>query len=334
MSEEARTLRPTPDTRILVMGSDGLLGSALVRRLHAAGCRNICVCGRRRADLRVRSAVDHLLASERPQVLFLAAARVGGIQANKSYAADFMADNLQIQLNVIDSAYRHGVRKLVFFGSNAMYPALATEPIREEALLSGPLEHSTEPYAIAKLAGVKMCQAYRRQYGFDAICVVPTNLYGTHDNFDPEGSHVMAALLRKFYETSCNGSGEVVVWGNGQARREFVYADDLADACLLLMREYHSEEPINVGCGTDISIGELATLIRDTLQMTVNIVFDTHRPQGASSKLLDSSRIRALGWTPKIDLPRGIRLSFQWLIENWESHAARKQRVGTSPGAL
>lgn len=312
--------------KILVAGSDGLLGQALVRRLHDAGYANVATCGRVRADLRSRDAAEAVLRAEAPDALFLAAARVGGVQANASFPADFMFDNLQIQANVVDAAYRNGVRKLIFFGSNAMYPALAEQPIAEDLLLSGKLEQSTEPYAIAKIAGVKMCQAYRRQHGFDAISIIPTNLYGPGDNFDPEASHVMPALLRKFYAARRDGAGEVVVWGSGRARREFIYVDDLADACIQLMNDYSDAQPINVGCGSDTSIGELAELVREVLDAPVRIVFDRSRPEGTSSKLLDSARVRALGWAPKVDLARGIRLTFDWLVENWESSEMRNSR--------
>lgn len=322
----------TSNARVLVTGAGGLLGSALLRSLSTAGYSNVSACVRARADLRVRSAVDEIMSTERPEIVFLSAAHVGGVQANKSFPADFMVDNLQIQTNVIDSAYRHGVRKLIFFASNAMYPLSAREPIAEDALLSGKLESSTEIYAVAKIAGTKMCQAYRRQHGFETVTVIPTNIYGPNDNFDPEASHVMPALLRKFYEAERNGRGEVVVWGTGRARREFIYADDLADACVLLLCDYSSEEPVNVGYGTDISIAELAALVRDTLGVPVRIAFDPGRPEGSPSKLLDSSRMRALGWAPKVDLAEGIRCSYRWLTDNWDRLATGKNRANESAG--
>jgi len=255
-------------------------------------------------------------SATRPDCVFLAAARVGGIYANDSYPGDFIRDNLQLQTNIIDSAYRHGVRKLLFLGSSCVYPKLAPQPLREDYLLSGPLEPTNEWYAVAKIAGIKMCQAYRRQYGFRAICAMPTNLYGPGDNFSLPDSHVLPALIRKFHEARTAGEPQVIVWGSGTPRREFLHVDDLADAALLLMDHYESAELINVGTGEDLSIAELARLVARIVGFEGRIVFDPSKPDGTPRKLLDVSKLRALGWRARIPLEQGIRGTYDWYVRN------------------
>lgn len=304
------------EARIFVAGHRGLVGSALVRRLRAEGFRNLILRTRTELDLTDAKAVDRFFAEERPEYVFLAAAKVGGILANSTYPADFIRINLQIQLNVIDAAYRNGVKKLLFLGSSCIYPKYAPQPIREEYLLTGPLEPTNEAYAVAKIAGIKMGQAYRRQYGFNVISLMPTNLYGPGDNFDLETSHVVPALIRKFHEAKEAGRKEVVVWGTGNPRREFLHVDDLADAALFLMERYDSEEIINVGVGEDISIRELAGLIAEVVGFEGEIVYDTTKPDGTPRKLLDVSRLFAMGWRPKISLREGLASTYRWFLAN------------------
>jgi GDP-L-fucose synthase len=301
--------------RIFVAGHRGLVGSTIVRRLQAQGHVNLLLRSRSELDLRDQAAVNHFFAEQRPELVFLAAGTVGGIHANNSYPADFIRDNLLIQANIIDAAYRHGAGKLLFLGSSCIYPKHAPQPMPESCLLSGPLEPTNEWYAIAKIAGLKMCQAYRRQYGFNAIAVMPTNLYGPGDNFDLQNSHVLPALIRKFHEAKLRGDPEVVVWGSGTPRREFMHADDLAAACVFLMERYDSEELVNVGWGEDVSIAELARLIGDIVGYSGRLRFDTSKPDGTPRKLLDTTRVRALGWAPKIQLREGIAATYQWLRE-------------------
>jgi len=296
---------------IFVAGHRGMVGAALVHRLRSAGFVNLLLRPSAELDLREQAAVRRFFATERPQYVFLAAAKVGGIWANQTSPADFIRDNLQIQTNVIDAAYRSGVQKLLFLGSSCIYPKLAEQPIREESLLSGSLEPTNEFYAIAKIAGLKMCAAYRRQYGFDAISVMPTNLYGPGDNFNPETSHVIPALLRKFHAAKMHGKHEVVVWGTGAPRREFLHVDDLASACLHLMQNYSAEGCVNVGCGEDLSILELAGLVADVVQFGGRIVFDDSRPDGTPRKLLDTSLLNSLGWSPSIPLRQGLEYTYR-----------------------
>jgi GDP-L-fucose synthase len=300
------------NAKIFVAGHRGLVGSALVRRLQSDGYQNLVLRSSAELDLRNQAAVESFFQSERPDYVFLAAAKVGGIQANNNFPADFLRDNLQIQSNVIDSAYRHGVTKLLFLGSSCIYPKHAPQPMPESCLLTGPLEPTNEWYAIAKIAGVKMCQAYRRQYGFNAISVMPTNLYGAGDNFDLQNSHVLPALIRKFHEGKLANTSTVTVWGSGTPKREFLHVDDLANACLFLMNNYEREELINVGWGEDISVRELADLIKSTVGFAGAIEFDRSKPDGTARKLLDVTKLSSLGWAPTINLREGLTSTYEW----------------------
>lgn len=301
---------------IFVAGHRGLVGSAIVRRLQAEGYGNLILRTRAELDLTEQEAVRSFFSQQRPAYVFLAAAKVGGILANATYGADFIRDNLLVQCNVIDAAYRAQVRKLLFLGSSCIYPKFAPQPMKEEHLLTGVLEPTNEPYAIAKIAGIKMAQAYDTQYGWDAISLMPTNLYGPGDNFDLETSHVLPALMRKFHEAKKSGAGEVVVWGTGSARREFLHVDDLADAAVFLMQHYASSDIINVGTGSDISIRELALLIADVVGYSGRIVQDTSKPDGTPRKLLDVSRLSAAGWKSRIELRDGIAQTHRWYVEH------------------
>lgn len=298
--------------RIFVAGHAGLVGSALVRRWTAAGIGSLLLRRRSELDLTDKGAVDAFFGRERPDHVLLAAAKVGGILANDQFPADFLRDNLVIQTNVIDAAYRFGVRKLLFLGSSCIYPKFAEQPIREEALLTGALEPTNQWYAIAKIAGLKMCEAYRRQHGFNAISIMPTNLYGPGDNFDLKTSHVLPALIRKFHEAKVAGADQVEIWGTGAPRREFLHVDDLADACFHLMQSYDDEPLINVGCGEDVSISELATLVGRIVGFQGSVVFDRSKPDGTPRKLLDVTRLGSLGWKPRIRLEDGIRDTYDW----------------------
>ena len=300
--------------RIFVAGHRGLVGSAIVRRLRADGFENLVLAGRDTLDLRVQSDVNDFFEGHRPEFVFLAAAKVGGILANSTYPADFLRDNLAIQTNVIDAAYRNGAKKLLFLGSSCIYPKFAQQPIREDSLLTGPLEPTNEWYAIAKIAGIKMCQAYRAQYGFSAISLMPTNLYGPGDNFDLQSSYVLPALLRKFHEAKSAGAAEVTVWGSGSPRREFLHVDDLADAALFLMQSYDSAEIVNVGVGEDLTIRELAEMIQRVTGFEGKLVFDSSKPDGTPRKLLDVSRVNGLGWKARMPLERGIEETYRWYL--------------------
>jgi len=304
------------DSTIFVAGHQGLVGSALVRRLRALGASRLLLRTRAELDLRSQAAVDAFFAEHRPDYVFLAAAKVGGIEANRSQPAQFLLDNLEVQNHVIASAHRHGTRKLLFLGSSCIYPKHAPQPMPEDCLLTGPLEPTNEWYAIAKIAGLKLCQAFRREYGFDAICAMPTNLYGPGDNFELVGSHVLPALLRKSHEARLRGAAHVDVWGTGTARREFLHVDDLAEACLYLMREYSDERPINVGWGQDISIAELAHLIFDVVGFHGTLQLDPTKPDGTPRKLLDTTRMSALGWHPKIQLKAGLAATYEWYLQS------------------
>ncbi|MCS6858337.1 MAG: GDP-L-fucose synthase [Sandaracinaceae bacterium] len=308
-----------PQARIYVAGHRGLVGSAIVRRLKQDGFKNLILRTREELDLTKQEEVERFFQAERPEIVFLAAARVGGILANSRYPADFIRENLLIQTHVIDAAFRYGVKKFVFLGSSCIYPKYAPQPIKEEYLLSGHLEPTNSAYAVAKIAGIEMVQAYRRQYGFPGICLQPTNLYGPGDRFDLENSHVIPALIRKFHEAKIQNAPHVVVWGTGTPRREFLFVDDLADACVFLARHYDDEKIINVGVGEDISIRELAEIIREVVGYTGDILFDPSRPDGTPRKLLDVSRLFSLGWRPRTSLKNGIELTYSWFKENISS---------------
>jgi GDP-L-fucose synthase len=299
------------DARIYVAGHRGLVGSALWRELQRQGFKNLLGKTRRELNLLDSAAVQTVFAAEKPEYVFVAAAKVGGILANQSQPAEFLLENLQIQNNLIESARRAGVAKLLFLGSSCIYPKLAPQPIKEEYLLSGPLEPTNEWYAIAKIAGLKLCQAFRRQYGCDFISAMPTNLYGPNDNYDLQSSHVLPALLRKFHEARISRAPAVTCWGTGAPLREFLHADDLAAACVFLMQNYSGELCINVGYGSDLTIRELAELVKKVTGFPGEIVWDTSKPDGTPRKLLDSSRLFALGWKPKIDLPTGLALAYR-----------------------
>jgi len=302
--------------KIFVAGHRGMVGSALVRRLEAERFTNLLTRDRSHLDLSDESAVAKFFAEARPDIVILAAANVGGIKANNDFPVEFLLDNLRIQNNVIRSAYQTGVRKLLFFGSSCIYPKLAPQPIPESALLTGPLESTNEPYAIAKIAGIKLCQAYAREYGTNFISVMPTNLYGPNDNFDLETSHVLAALLRKAYEAKSRNEKKLIVWGTGEPRREFLHVDDLAAACLLLLEKYDSAEIINIGSGEDVTIRELAKLVCDVVGFDGELVWDKTKPDGTPRKLLDVTRIRVLGWQPTIPLRKGIEQTHEWFLAN------------------
>jgi GDP-L-fucose synthase len=304
------------DASIFVAGHRGLVGSAIVRRLRDSGFHNLLLRERQELDLTRQSDVDTFFSEVRPKYVFLAAAKVGGILANDRYPAEFLRDNLAIQTNVIDAAYRSGTQKLLFLGSSCVYPKHAPQPMPESCLLTGPLEPTNEWYAIAKIAGLKMCQAYRRQYGFNAISAMPTNLYGPGDNFSLQNSHVLPALVRKFHEAKEMGAPEVEVWGSGTPRREFLHVDDLADACLFLMEKHAEEGWINVGWGRDETIAELAQTIRRVVGFSGSLRFDSTKPDGTPRKLLDTTRLTALGWRPKIELEAGIRSTYEWFLNN------------------
>jgi GDP-L-fucose synthase len=303
-----------PDAKIYIPGHRGLVGSAIVRRLQRAGFTNLLTRTSAELDLRDQRAVADFFAAEKPDYVFLAAAKVGGILANNTYPAEFIYDNLAIQLNVIHQSYLNGVKKLLFLGSSCIYPKFAPQPMREEYLLDGKLEPTNEPYAIAKIAGIKMCQSYNRQYGTRYISVMPTNLYGPNDNFDLQNSHVLPALIRKFHEAKEKGQPYVEVWGSGTPRREFLHADDLADACLFLMQTYDDSEIVNIGVGEDISIAELAELIREVVGYEGELRFDRSKPDGTPRKLLDVSRLHSLGWQAAIPLREGIEQTYRWYV--------------------
>jgi len=302
--------------KIFVAGHRGMVGSAIVRRLEAEGFNNLLTRDRSQLDLMNESAVAKFFLEEKPTVVICAAAKVGGIKANNDYPVQFLLDNLRIQNNVIHSAHESGVRKLLFLGSSCIYPKFAPQPIPETALLSGPLEPTNEAYAIAKIAGIKLCQAYCRQHGRNFISAMPTNLYGPNDNFDLETSHVLAALIRKAHEAKMRNEQNLIVWGTGKPRREFLHVEDLASACLLLMEKYDSPEIINVGYGEDISIRELAELICDVVGFNGELAWDTSKPDGTPRKLLDVSKLGALGWRPAISLKDGIARTYQWFRAN------------------
>ncbi|MEE8427914.1 MAG: GDP-L-fucose synthase [Gammaproteobacteria bacterium] len=310
------------DQKIYVAGHRGLVGSAIMRCLASRGYTNLITATSAEVDLRNQSKARSFFKEQTPEYVIIAAAKVGGILANDRYPADFIFDNLMIAANVIDAAHQYGVKKLLFLGSTCVYPKLAPQPLKEEYLLTGPLEPTNEWYAIAKIAGIKMCQAYRRQYGCQFVSAMPTNLYGSEDNFNLESSHVLPALIRKFYEAKQTKNSEVVVWGTGKPRREFLHVDDLADASLFLMQNYNGEEAINIGVGEDISIADLAETIRDIIGYKGSIVFDRDKPDGTPRKLVDTSLINSIGWSPKISLGQGILSTVKWYTKMRESNVS------------
>jgi GDP-L-fucose synthase len=299
------------NTKIYVAGHRGMVGSAILRKLQSEGYSNLVIRSSQELDLRNQQAVADFFASEKPGYVFLAAAKVGGIVANNTYRADFLYENLAIQNNVIHQAYLQGVKKLLFLGSSCIYPKLAPQPLKEEYLLTGLLEPTNEPYAIAKIAGIKLCDAYRDQYDCNFISVMPTNLYGYNDNYHPENSHVLPALIRKFHEAKTSGSASVTVWGTGSPLREFLFADDLADACYFLMQEYNEAGFVNIGTSHDLSIKDLALLIKEVVGFTGDLVFDSSKPDGTPRKLMDVTKLHSLGWQHRIELKEGLALAYQ-----------------------
>lgn len=304
-----------PDTRIYVAGHRGLAGSALVRALRAKGHANIITRTHTELDLTAPLAVATFFQAEKPDVVFLAAAKVGGILANDTFPADFLYDNLMIVANLVKASFDAGVGKVVFLGSSCIYPKMAPQPMREDALLTGPLEPTNEWYAIAKIAGIKLCQAFRRQHGCDYVSAMPTNLYGPEDNFDLQSSHVLPALMRKAHEARASRE-PLVVWGTGTVRREFLHVDDCADAIVFLLRHYSGEEHVNVGCGADVSIAEVATLVADIVGHKGGLVFDAAKPDGTPRKLMDTAKLTAMGWQPRIPLREGLASTYTWFREN------------------
>ncbi len=304
--------------KIYVAGHRGLAGSAIVRALTRNGFENLLVRTHAELDLTNQAAVTEFFRAERPDYVFLAAARVGGIRANAAYPAEFIRDNLLIQTNVVDAARVCGVKKLLFLGSSCIYPKFAPQPMTEDRLLTGELEPTNQWYAVAKIAGIKLCQAYRRQYGMSAICLMPTNLYGPEDNFNLENAHVIPALMHRFHKAKMAGAPEVVVWGGGEVRREFMHADDLGEAAVCCMRVYDEEDIINVGVGRDITIRELAQAMREVVGYDGDLVFDAERPEGTPRKLLEVSRITKLGWRPQTSLAEGLAGTYAWFVENQE----------------
>ena len=307
-------------SKIYVAGHRGMVGSAITRRLNDLGYKNIVSRTSKELDLTNQAAVNDFFESEKPDYVFLSAAKVGGIFANDTYPADFIRDNLLIQTNVIDAAYRNDVTKLLFLGSSCIYPKMAKQPITEDQLLTGPLEPTNEWYAIAKIAGIKMCQAYRKQYGFNAISLMPTNLYGEGDNFHLENSHVIPALIRKFHDAKQADASSVEVWGTGKAKREFIDVKDLAEAAVFLMLNYDEAEIVNVGTGVDVSIGELAELVKKVTGFNGKIVFDTSKPDGTPRKLLDVSKLHKLGWKENISLEDGLTNAYNWFLDNQDTY--------------
>ncbi len=303
-------------SKIYVAGHRGLVGSAILRKLRESDYQNLVLRTRQELDLTRQSKVEALFDQERPEYVFLAAAKVGGIQANNTYPAEFIYNNLRIQTNVIHASYVFNVKKLLFLGSSCIYPKLCPQPMKEEYLLSDYLEPTNEPYAIAKIAGIKMCQAYNRQYTTNFISAMPTNLYGPHDNFDLETSHVLPALIRKFHEAKMTGQKESVVWGTGTPRREFLHVDDLADACIFLMNNYDQNEIVNIGIGEDLTIRELAELISGIVGFRGKLRFDTSKPDGTLVKRLDISKLKSIGWRAKISLKKGIEETYKWCLDN------------------
>jgi GDP-L-fucose synthase len=314
------------DSRVFAAGHRGLVGSAICRRLDQLGYEGVLTATRDQLDLRDQAAVNYWFRANRPEYVFLVAGTVGGIMANSTRPAEFIYDNMMIHATVVHSAHLFGAKKLLYLGSSCIYPRHATQPMKEEELLTGPLEPTNEAYAIAKIAGIKLCQSYRKQYGSDFISAMPTNLYGPNDNFDLTSSHVLPAMIRKFHDAREEGRTEVVVWGTGSPRREFLHVDDLADACVFLMQHYDEAAHINVGTGEDVSIKELAEMVRRIVHPDAKIVWDTTKPDGSPRKLLDVSRLHALGWRHRIALGEGIESTYQWFL----THRAELRGVPTS----
>jgi len=304
-----------PDSKIYVAGHRGLVGSAIVRKLQSLGFTNIIMRTSKELDLQIQNDVEKFFEQERPEFVFLAAAKVGGIVANKLQPAQFIYNNLTIQTNVLHAAYKYGAKKLLFLGSSCIYPKMCPQPIKEEYLLTGPLEQTNYAYAIAKIAGIKMCQSYNKEYGTNFIACMPTNLYGPNDNFDPVTSHVLPALVRKFYEAKRDGKTHVTIWGTGSPYREFLHVDDLADATIFLMQHYNGDEIVNVGTGLDLTIADLARKIKDAIGFKGELLFDTSKPDGPPKKQLNIDRIKSLGWQPSISLDEGLAQTLAWCIK-------------------
>jgi len=317
--------RLTPDSLIYVAGHTGLVGSALIRKLQNDGYSNLLTCDHGDLDLINQSEVNTFFSEQQPEFVYLAAARVGGIHANSTYPAEFIYENIAIQTNIIHAAWKNNVKKLLFLGSSCIYPKYAPQPMKEDCLLTDTLEPTNQWYAIAKIAGLKQCQAYRMQYGFNAISVMPTNLYGLGDNFDPDDSHVLPALIHKIHEAKTKNNDFVNIWGSGEPKREFLHVDDLADACLFLMKNYDEGEPINVGAGKEISIIELANLIKSIVNFDGRLEFDLDKPDGTPRKLLDSSKIQQMSWSPRITLENGIKNTYAWYLENISTSETRDE---------
>ena len=316
MKETVKTASIKLNSKIYVAGHRGLVGSAIIRNLESKGYKNIVTRTRQELDLMHTEAVNQFYKQEKPEVVIDAAAKVGGIHANNTYPAEFIYDNLTIQNNLINGAYQADVKKFVFLGSSCIYPKMAPQPLKEEYLLTGALEPTNEWYAIAKITGIKMCQAYRKQYGFDAISIMPTNLYGPGDNYDLQNSHVLPALIRKFHEAKINNDQNVTVWGTGSPKREFLYVDDMADASVFLMENYSEEQIVNVGTGIDVTIKELAELVKKVIGFGGELVFDTTKPDGTPRKLMDVSFLNNLGWKAETELEKGIQQAYDWFLNN------------------
>ncbi len=306
------------NSKIYIAGHKGLVGSAITRALRQRGFTNLVYRTSKELDLRNQQAVQEFFEEEQPEYVFLAAGKVGGIVANNTYRAEFIYDNMMIVSNIVHAAYQHNVTKLLFLGSSCIYPKMAPQPIKEEYLLAGALEYTNEPYAIAKIAGIKLCEAYRDQYGANFISVMPTNLYGINDNYHPENCHVLPALIRRFHEAKLSGKSEVVIWGSGRPKREFLFADDLADACLFLMENYNEKEIVNIGCGEDLSIRELAEVVKEVTGFPGELVFDTSKPDGTPRKLLDVSKLHELGWRHTTPLCEGMKIAYNDFLHKQE----------------